>query len=194
MIAYLRGTVINKSSNSFILELNNIGYTVYASENFLNNLKLASEIEVYTHHHVREESDDLYGFRSREDLELFELLLSVSGVGPKSALGVLAVATASDIKEAVIRGDANLLTKVAGIGQKTAERVVLELKTKILRLNGGITGMHNLNPGVMGDEIDALMSLGYSLSEARSALNMVDATISESGLRVKEALKKMIKK
>ncbi|MHB8904305.1 MAG: Holliday junction branch migration protein RuvA [Patescibacteria group bacterium] len=194
MIAYLRGTIINKLNNYFILELNNIGYAIYAAENFLNNLKLGSEIEIYTHHHIREEADDLYGFPSLEELELFELLLGVSGVGPKSALGVLAMATAIDIKEAIIRGDANLLTKVAGIGQKTAERVVLELKTKVLRINGGVTALNNINSGVTSDEIDALMSLGYSLSEARSALNMVDSNISDSGLRVKEALKKMMKK
>lgn len=194
MIAYLRGTVINKLNNYFILELNNLGYAIFASENFLNNVKLGSEIEIYTHHHVREEADDLYGFPSLEELELFELLLSVSGVGPKSALGVLAMATASDIKEAIIRGDAHLLTKVAGIGQKTAERVVLELKTKVLRVNGGVAALNNVNSGVTSDEIDALMSLGYSLSEARSALNMVDSSISDSGLRVKEALKKMLKK
>jgi len=193
MIAYLRGTVINKVNNYFILELNNLGYVIYASENFLNNLKIGSEIEIYTHHHIREEADDLYGFPSLEELELFELLLGVSGVGPKSALGVLAVATAADIKEAIIRGDANLLTKVAGIGQKTAERVVLELKTKVLRINGGVAAINN-SVGTMGDEMDALMSLGYSLSEARSALNMVDIGISDSGQRVKEALKKMLKK
>ena len=194
MIAYLHGTVINKLNNYFILELNNLGYAIFAAENFLNSVKLGSEIEIYTHHHVREEADDLYGFPSLEELELFELLLSVSGVGPKSALGVLAMATAADIKEAIIRGDANLLTKVAGIGQKTAERVVLELKTKVLRINGGVAALNNINSGVTSDEIDALMSLGYSLSEARSALNMVDSSIGDSGLRVKEALKKMIKK
>ena len=193
MIAYLRGTVINKVNNYFILELNNLGYAIYASENFLNNLKIGSEIEIYTHHHIREEADDLYGFPSLEELELFELLLGVSGVGPKSALGVLAMAAASDIKEAIVRGDANLLTKVAGIGQKTAERVVLELKTKVLRLNGGVAAINN-SVGTMGDEMDALMSLGYSLSEARSALNMVDIGISDSGERVKEALKKMVRK
>lgn len=194
MIAYLRGTVINKLNNYFILELNNIGYAIYASENFLNSLKVGKEVEIYTHHHVREDAEDLYGFLTMEDFELFELLLSVSGVGPKSALGVLAMATASDIKEAIVRGDANLLTKVAGIGKKTAERVVLELKTKIMRVSGGTATLNNLSAGMGSDEIDALMSLGYSLSEARSALNLVDASIIDSGERVKEALKKMARK
>lgn len=194
MIAYLRGTIINKANNYFILELNNIGYAIYASENFLNNLKVGTETEIYIHHHVREDAEDLYGFPSLEDFELFELLLSVSGVGPKSALGVLAMATAGDIKEAIVRGDADLLTKVAGIGKKTAERVVLELKTKIMRVSGGTTTLNNMSLGMGSDEIDALMSLGYSLSEARSALNMVNPSIIDSGARVKEALKMMTRK
>lgn len=192
MIAFLRGQIINKSSNYFILEVGDIGYQVFASESFLAELKNGQETEIYTHHQVREEASDLYGFKALEDLELFELLLTVSGVGPKSALGVLAIASAGDIKEAIIRDDANLLTKVSGIGKKTAERVVLELKNKIMR-GAGATG--NLSgTGFGSDEIDALMSLGYSLSEARAALNSVDPAIADSGQRVKEALKKMAKR
>jgi len=192
MISYLRGKVINKSLNYAIIEVANIGYQVFAGENFLNELKINSEVEVYTHHQVREEASDLYGFKNMEDLELFELLLTVSGVGPKSALGVISMASANDIKEAIIRGDANLLTKVSGIGKKTAERLVLELKTKVLR-GSASAGLES--PSLMGsDEIDALMSLGYSLNEARSAFNLVDPSIIDSGERVKAALKKMAKK
>lgn len=193
MISYLCGKVINKSVNYAILEVAGIGYQIFAGENFLNELKVGIETEVYTHHQVREEASDLYGFKNIEDLELFELLLTVSGVGPKSALGVISMASAEDIKEAIIREDANLLTKVSGIGKKTAERLVLELKTKVLRGAGGISAISN--NGVSGsDEIDALMSLGYSLSEARSAFNLVDPAITDSGERVKAALKKMAKK
>jgi Holliday junction DNA helicase RuvA len=193
MISYLRGKIINKTLNYTILEVAGIGYQIFAGENFLNELKIGVDVEIYTHHQVREEASDLYGFKNLEDLELFELLLTVSGVGPKSALGVISMASASDIKEAIIRGDANLLTKVSGIGKKTAERLVLELKTKVLRGTGaGIS----LNPASLAgsDEIDALMSLGYSLSEARAAFNLVDSAITDSGERVKAALKKMVKK
>jgi len=191
MIAYLRGTIINKSTNYLIIEVNNIGYTVFVSENFLNESKISSEVEIYTHHHVREEADDLYGFKNLAGLELFELLISVSGVGPKSALAVLAIASTNDVKESIIRGDADLLTKVSGIGKKTAERLVLELKTKVLRI-----GEENGEQGIglaSSDELDALMSLGYSLSEARNALNAVDSNLLDSGERVKQALKKMQK-
>lgn len=192
MIAFLRGTIKHKNLNSLILEVGDVGYQVFASDVFLNDLKVGSAAELYIHHHVREEADDLYGFKTPEDLELFELLLTVSGIGPKSALGVLSIASASDIKEAIIRGDANLLTKVSGIGKKTAERLVLELKSKVVR-SGGAT--ITLGAGTLGggDEIDALMSLGYSLGEARAALALVDPQLSDSGERVKSALKMMKK-
>ncbi len=193
MISYLRGKIINKSLNYAILEVSGVGYQIYAGENFLNELKIGTEVEVYTHHQVREEASDLYGFKTLEDLELFELLLTVSGVGPKSALGVISMASANDIKEAIIRGDANLLTKVSGIGKKTAERLVLELKTKILRSGGQAITINSSNL-IGSDEIDALMSLGYTLNDARSALNAIDPTLTDSGARVKAALKKMAKK
>jgi len=193
MISFLRGRVINKGLNYAIIETANLGYQVFGGENFLNDLKMGSEVEIFTHHHIREEASDLYGFKTLEDLELFELLLTVSGIGPKSALGVLTIATAGDIKEAIIRGDANLLTKVSGIGKKTAERLVLELKSKVIRSGGGSS---TINSAILmgSDEIDALMSLGYSLSEARAALNLVDQSVADSGERVKEALKKMSRK
>jgi len=193
MVSFLRGRVLNKTLNYLILDVQNVGYQVFGNENFLNDLKIGSEAEIFIHHHVREEASDFYGFRSFDDLELFELLLTVSGVGPKSALGVLAMASSNDVREAIMRGDANLLTKVAGIGKKTAERIVLELKNKIMRGSGGSTLAVN-SASLGSDEIDALMSLGYSLSEARDALNMIDSSITDSGERVKEALKKMVKK
>jgi Holliday junction DNA helicase RuvA len=193
MIAYLKRKIIAKSGNYIILETAGIGYQVYAGENFLAELNKGSETEVYTHHHVREEMSDLYGFRNLDELQLFELLISVSGVGPKSALAVISLASISDIKEAIIRGDANLLTKVSGIGKKTAERLVLELKNKVARtFSGDILAGGRLGSG-SSDELDALMSLGYSLSEAREALNSVEASITSSAGRVKAALKTMAK-
>ncbi len=192
MISYLCGKLINKSSNYVIVEVNSIGYAVFVSDNFLNELKVLSEVEIYTHHHIREDANDLYGFKNLADLELFELLISVSGVGPKSALAVLAIASTSDIKESIIRGDADLLTKVSGIGKKTAERLVLELKTKVLKIGGGSDLASSIGLA-SSDELDALMSLGYSLSEARNALNSVSESISDSGERVKQALKTMKK-
>ncbi len=188
MISFLRGKIISKSLNYIILDVHDIGYQVFVGENFLNELKINAEIEIYLHHRIKEDASDLYGFKTLADLEMFELLLTVSGVGPKSALGALSIASADDVKESVIRGDAGLLNKVAGIGKKTAERIVLELKNKVVRNGGETATVNSLNFG--SDEIDALMSLGYSLSEARNVLNAVDPKITDSGERLKEALKK----
>ncbi len=193
MIAYLKGRIISKRNGSIIINVKDVGYQVALGDNLFNELLLGAETELYTYHHVREEASDLYGFKSVLDLEIFEMLLSVSGVGPKSALGVLSVASYEDVVQAILRGDANLLIKVSGIGKKTAERVVLELKTKIMKVVGsGATG--GLEPNSYGsDEIDALMSLGYSLSEARAALSVIPNDLTDSGARVKAALKMMKK-
>jgi len=193
MLAYLRGQILAKSNNYLILEVNNVGYQVFVGEAFLSSLKAGEEGEFYISHQVREDASDLYGFRSLNELNLFSLLISVSGVGPKSALGVLAIASPDDIREAVVRGDAALLTKVAGIGKKTAERLVLELKNKIAKSLDGATLSSGLSDG-LGDELDALMSLGYSLPDARGALDSLDAALTDSGERVKAALKSLSRK
>lgn len=195
MIAYLCGQVLAKSSNYLILKVNNVGYQIFMGESLLSSITKGEEQELYLSHQVREDTSDLYGFKTLEDLALFELLLSVSGVGPKSALGVLSIASADDISEAVIRNDASLLMKVSGIGKKTAERVVLELKNKIAKIISGRS--LNTDSGLsasLGDELDALMSLGYSLPDARLALDGLDPTLVDSGERVKAALKKLSKK
>ncbi|NCT55048.1 Holliday junction branch migration protein RuvA [Candidatus Falkowbacteria bacterium] len=190
MIAYLKGKIIHKGSGIIILENNKIGYKVFLGEEFFNSISLDEEREIFIYQQIKEDANDLYGFRNFSDLELFELLISVSGVGPKSALGILNLAGGADIKEAILSGDSASLTKVSGIGKKTAERLVLELKTKIAKLDGG---KELLNSAISfgADEIDALISLGYSLVEARLALKEVDPKIKDSGERVRAALKKM---
>lgn len=193
MIAYLNGQILAKSNNYVILGVNNIGYRLFIGESLGSDLKIGDIKEFYISHQVREDASDLYAFRNIAELELFELLLSVSGVGPKSALGVLSIASADDIKEAVIRGDAALLTKVAGIGKKTAERVVLELKNKVAK-NLGTSLVNSEMPSGLSDELDALMALGYSLPNARAALQDLDISLSDSGERVKAALKKLSQK
>jgi len=188
MISYLKGKIRNKGNGFVILEVNNIGYQVFLAPLLYADLNLNQEMEFYTYQQVREDALNLYGFKNMEDLELFELLLSISGIGPKSALGVMSIATVADIKESIFRGDPALLTKVSGIGRKTAERVVLELKEKIgkLVIDDGKSYANNLGSS---DEIDALMALGYSLSQAREALNGVGATTKDSGERIRQALK-----
>lgn len=190
MISYLKGNIKHKGGSFIILEVNNIGYQVFTPPLLYADLSLNQEIELYTYQQVREDALNLYGFKNMEELGMFELLLSISGIGPRSALGVMSIATVADIKESIGRGDPALLTKVSGIGRKTAERVVLELREKIGRLS---VGDSKLSGDLLGssDEIDALMALGYSLTQARDALNGVDAKIKDSGERIRQALKKI---
>ena len=191
MISFLSGKILNKSRGYIIVKVNNVGYQVFISPVMFSELNIGQLVELYTYQHVRDESLDLYGFKSLEELEMFKLLLSISGIGPKSALGVLSISNIADLKETINRGDSSLLTKVSGIGQKTAERVVLELREKVgetissrdrASKRGGIIAS--------SDEIDALMALGYSISQAREALRQVDVKIKDSGERIREALKK----
>ena len=191
MISYLKGKVSYKLKGKVIIEVNSIGYSVFVSENFLNDLKIDTEVQIFTFQNVKEDALDLYGFKTLEELEFFELLISISGVGPKSALSVLAIAQLSDIKESIVRGDSGLLTKVSGIGKKIAERVVLELKDKLLKIGGAYD--LSISANFSADEIDALMALGYSVTEARDALNQVGQEIKDSAERIRQALKKLSK-
>lgn len=188
MIAYLKGKIKFKSSGFIIIDVGGVGYQVFIASTLGNQLSLGQELELYTHQHVREDEVNLYGFIQPDELELFELLIGISGIGPRTALGILSIAGPDDVKESIGRGDYSLLVKVSGIGRKTAERVVLELREKIGKLAG-----RSLSAGsfITGDELDALMALGYSLAQAREALNGVDKNIKDAGERIRQALKKL---
>jgi Holliday junction DNA helicase RuvA len=186
MINYLNGKIIKKGGNFAVLLVAGIGYKIYASEAAVLDLPAGTEIELWTHHHIREDAADLYGFTTSDKLEMFDLLLNVNGIGPKSAMGVMSAIGVEDLKSAIATGDLAMLTKISGIGKKTAERLILDLKDKIGFLSplvGDIGG------SARGEEIEALEALGYSLQQAREALAKVDKTITDSGKRIKEALK-----
>jgi Holliday junction DNA helicase RuvA len=187
MLAYISGKIIAKQGGELIILNQGLGYKVSVSSDIYNEATQDSEIELYTHQHVREDSLDLYGFKNLDDLEMFEMLLSVSGIGPKSALAVLSLSSTNHLKEAIVSEDAAMLTKVSGVGKKTAQRVVLELKEKIAKL--GDFNNDTQTAVSSSDEIDALIALGYNMNEAREALRKVDKSISDSGERVKQALK-----
>ena len=189
MIAYLRGKIKNKGQGYIILDVRDVGYKVFVNETVYAELDIEQETEFYIYQNVREDSLSLFGFNALDQLEMFELLLSISGIGPKSALGVLGIASTEDIKDSIARGDSSLLTKVSGIGKKTAERVVLDLRDKVARLANGEQSAENKGVLASGDEIDALMALGYSMMQARDALRQVDSKIKDSGERIKAALK-----
>jgi holliday junction DNA helicase RuvA len=172
MLSYLKGTIQYIGQNYVEVLVNDLGYKVFVTESFLNSGNVGKEIEVFTHQHVREDVLDLFGFDNREQMELFEKLIGVSGIGPKTALGVLSAATIDEIETAVINDDVSVLTKVSGIGAKTAERIVLELKSKYKGKVAPVSKSGKTNDDF--DVIDGLIGLGYSAEQARSALRQVD--------------------
>jgi len=183
MIASLTGTITNKSESYLVLEVNGVGYKIYATGNTIESIK-TSPISMWIHHAIRENASDLYGFITRDELEFFELLISISGIGPKTALGILNVANIETLKQAVRSGNSGHLTKISGLGKKNAEKIVLELSGKI-----GVGAEGSLNIEDEGDAIEALTSLGYSQKEARDALREVPSDIVGTSDRVKKALK-----
>lgn len=187
MIAQLTGGIVFTGERYVVLDVGGVGYKVYLS---MENLRLVAKekgkVRLWTHLAVREDAMDLYGFIEKSELEFFELLIGISGIGPRSALGILSIAPVENIKKAVSSGDGSYLTKVSGIGRKTAEKIILELRDKLGSFTyiGGIPELKE-----EADAIEALQSLGYSQHEAREAIKKVSHDISGTGKRVKEALK-----
>ena len=143
-------------------------------------------LKFWTHLYLREDTVELYGFLEYSELEFFEILIQISGIGPKSALGVLAVAPLDTLKKAISSGETSYLTKVSGIGRKIAEKIILELKDKMGKIGSAEEGIFLREEG---DVLKALRSLGYSLEEAREALKKLPSEIEGAEKRVKEALK-----
>lgn len=182
MIGLLKGTIELNTEKYIILDVNGVGYKVYISGSTFKNLpKKGEKVKLYTHLHVREDALELYGFLSLKELEFFELLISISGIGPKGALNILNVASVETLKKAIVNEESSILTKVSGIGKKTAEKIILELKNKISDELGEV--------GVDDEAIDALMSLGYKLKDAREVLKKVPKEIEGVENRIREALK-----
>src|SRR3989344_1569771 len=183
MIGRIEGTVSAKKTGFVILSAGGIGYKIAATREALADLKAGEKAALWTHLAVREDSLDLYGFRTEEELYLFELLLTVSGVGPKSALAILDLAPVETLRSAIAQGNAQYLTKVSGVGRKTAEKIILELREKV---GAGAAGA-----SLQGDEdaLEAMRSLGYSLHEARDALRKVPREVTEGSERLRAALK-----
>lgn len=185
MITHLTGTIIDKEERSIVIDVHGVGYKVFGTSVTIEGLKEGKEVSLWTHLAVREDSQTLYGFPVKDDLYFFELLISsVSGVGPKTALGILNVSSVSNIRKAVSTGDTSHLTKVSGIGKKMAEKIVHELKGKFeAESESGISLRDEV------DALEALKALGYKHNDAREALKEVDPSITDTGERVKKALK-----
>ena len=185
MIGHLEGVVKKTTGGYAIVSVGGVGYKVAMTKETLSGLSNQKTASLWTHLAVRENALDLYGFADESELRVFELLLTVSGIGPKSALAILDVASVAALRSAISQGNAGYLTTVSGIGKKTAEKIVLELKDKIGTEDGGAV------QALRGDEeaLEAMRSLGYSQSEAREALRKIPQDISNSSDRLREALK-----
>lgn len=186
MIGYLKGKIIDQDLKSVILDVSGVGYKIFTNVSKIEPLSSNIEhrpVEFWTHLAVRENALDLYGFTTKEELNFFELLISVSGIGPKSALGILTVATLPNLRHAISSGDTSHLTKVSGIGKKNAEKIVLELRDKI---EGLVSDLGDSTSGDI-DALEALKSLGYSEREAREALKKSQGDTTEK--KVRSALK-----
>jgi len=198
MISYIKGSLGGRFDGGVIIEANGLGYTVFVPAN--SSVYLAEEgqiVKVFTKMILREDDVSLYGFSHRDDLKLFEQLITVNGVGAKAALSILSVLPSDEIKKAIVFQDTGLLTKANGIGKKTADRIVLELKDKLGSLDdltkGGIKGtdLYIENGGFTDqrtEAFNALCSLGYSKAEAIQALS----NITEEGLSSQDYIKKAL--
>ncbi len=187
MISRISGPVLSLTEKYAVIRAGGLGYKVFCSPDTLGALAEGAEADLHTYLAVREDALDLYGFLSADEEGFFELLISVSGVGPKSALSILGIAGADALRMAIGTGDTGYLTKVSGIGRKTAEKIVLELRDKFR----AHADMHE-TPGALRaetDAVEALKALGYSQAEARDALKQVPADVSGTNARIKEALK-----
>lgn len=194
MFYYIKGKVTYKDINFMVLDVGGVGYKIYTSYTTLENASLNDEFLAYTYTHIREDMFDIYGFCTLKELHTFELLITVSGVGPKAALSILSFMPTDKFAMAVIKNDIKTITMAPNIGKKTAERIVLELKDKLAKENQGLNMEDSSfessgNSDNVKEAIDALMVLGYSSLEAKGAIGSVKDSYTEVEDLIKNALK-----
>lgn len=191
MIAHVFGKVAEKFNGSLVVDVHGVGYEVSVATNDFDAVILDQEVKFYTYHHVREQAEELFGFSSLAAKKLFEMLITVQGVGPKAALAILSLGDAEQVRNAIANADSSFVQKATGVGKKTAERVVVDLSDKVgLPTHYGRTEAPLQTELNTSDEaLEALMALGYTLADATKALENVDANL-PTAQRVTEALKK----
>ncbi|MGN0291853.1 MAG: Holliday junction branch migration protein RuvA [Lachnospiraceae bacterium] len=201
MYSYIKGILVEITENNIVVENRGIGYEIFVPGQVLDYLpSIGEEVKIYTYHYVREDAILLYGFLTKEDVGIFKMLIGVSGIGPKGALAILSVLSTDDLRFAILSDDAKAIAKAPGVGAKTAQRVIIELKDKISLEDAFEQKLANQaqitekNPavGVKNEAILALTSLGYSQSEALKVLQGIEITEDSQVEDVlKEALKQM---
>jgi len=194
MFAYIKGTLEMKGNDFVIIDVNGVGYRIFAPMTTIQKLgEVGTTTKLHTHYHVREDNISLYGFATAEELRMFELLIGVSGIGAKSANVILANITPSKFALSVITNDVKELTKLPGIGAKSAQRIILELKDKLkseeaMDTNGFEMEEVSVGGNVLQEAVSALQVLGYPQRDAMKAVNSVDST----GLTVEDIIKKAL--
>ena len=191
MIAHIKGIVAEKFENSVIVDVNGVGYEITITALDYENITLDQEIKFYTYHNIRENAEELYGFSSLAAKKLFQLLLTVQGIGPKAAIAILSLAAPEEVRNAIANADAAFVSKASGVGKKSAERVIVDLRDKV-----GIPSHYGATQVIAGkpaknepdEALDALIALGFPLKEATAALEKVDPTLPVEE-RIKLALK-----
>lgn len=187
MIYTLKGSLIAKKPNFIVVETGNIGFKVLVSAGTIGTLPpLGDTVKLFCFLYVREDGMELYGFLNEQELRFFELLNTISGIGPKSALNVLGIAKVDELLAAIKGGRSDLLSQASGIGKKTAERIILELRNKV-EFSESEAALHKMETDE--DVIGALMAIGYSREKARSVLSKLDPSLNTSEERFRAALK-----
>ena len=198
MYAYIKGEIVDISEDNVVLECHDIGYNIKVPFSVIQQLPgIGSQVRIYTYTCVREDAFILYGFLTKDDLWIFKKLITVNGIGPKGALGILSVMSADDLRFAIIAGDSKAISKAPGIGAKSAERIILDLKDKITLEPDRIdqsdtiaTSADSVNSDARNEAIEAMTALGYSPSEALKAVKQITVTDDmDAGAILKAALK-----
>jgi Holliday junction DNA helicase RuvA len=191
MISYIQGTVSKIDEELIIVETNNIGYGIFTSLNTIDSVNLNEEIKVHTHLYVREDKINLFGFLTEEELDMFEKLIKISGVGPKAAIAILSISKVKTLKREIANENINYLKKASGIGKKTAGKIVLELKDKMDVIFEDDDGVE-IDSSISGSFVEnALIQLGFNKMEIRKALSKIKSEGKQEEEIIKEALKIM---
>lgn len=190
MIAHVFGVIVEKIGSSLIVDVHGVGYEIQVATGDFDAAVLDSSVKFYTYHHIREQSQELFGFSSLTAKRLFELLITVQGIGPKAALSILSISDSETVRNAIANSDSVFITKASGVGKKTAERVVVDLSDKVghaLRTDVNNIGLSNVI-SANDEALEALMALGYNLIDATKALEGVSTDLSTAE-RVTHALR-----
>mgnify|MGYP000594845227 FL=1 len=198
MYAYIKGEIIDISEDNLVLECNNIGYNIRIPLSVAQRLPgIGATVKIYTYTSVREDAFNLFGFLSKDDVEIYKKLIAVNGIGPKGALSILSAMSADDLRFAILSGDAAAIAKAQGIGKKSAERIILELRDKVQFTVSAAADLEVLTSSdttaetnAKNEAIEALTSLGYSPSDALRAVRQIELTEDmDAGTVLKQALK-----